>query len=51
MNGRLLKLIPADDGFEPTRTLDAMKNLWEKEQVFGYVGELSALTNGRVTLP
>jgi len=35
VNGRLLKLIPADDGFEPARTLDAMKNLWEKEQVFG----------------
>ncbi len=29
VNGRLLKLIPADDGFEQTRTLDAMKNLWE----------------------
>src|SRR3979409_1439740 len=38
VNGRLLKLIPADDGFEPGRTLDAMKNLWEKEQLFGYVG-------------
>jgi ABC-type branched-subunit amino acid transport system substrate-binding protein len=38
VNGRMLKLIPADDGFEPSRTLDAMKTLWDKEQVFGFVG-------------
>jgi ABC-type branched-subunit amino acid transport system substrate-binding protein len=38
VNGRMLKLIPADDGFEPSRTLDAMKMLWDKEQVFGFVG-------------
>ena len=38
VNGRLLKLIPADDGFEPTRTLDAMKHLWEQDQVFGFIG-------------
>jgi branched-chain amino acid transport system substrate-binding protein len=38
VNGRTLKLIPADDGFEPSRTLDAMKTLWDKEQVFGFVG-------------
>ena len=50
VNGRLLKLIPADDGFEPTRTLDAMKNLWEKEQVFGYVGNHGTPT-AAVALP
>jgi branched-chain amino acid transport system substrate-binding protein len=38
VNGRMLKLIAADDGFEPSRTLDAMKALWEKEQVFGFIG-------------
>ena len=38
VNGRLLKLIPADDGFEPTRTLEAMKHLWEQDQVFGFIG-------------
>jgi branched-chain amino acid transport system substrate-binding protein len=48
--GRLLKLIPADDGFEPTRTLDAMKNLWEKEQVFGYIGNHGTPT-AAVALP
>src|SRR6195256_6609329 len=36
VNGRMLKLIPADDGFEPSRTLEAMKNLWDKEQVLAY---------------
>jgi ABC-type branched-subunit amino acid transport system substrate-binding protein len=44
VNGRLLKLIPADDGFEPTRTLDAMKQLWDKEQVFGFIGNLGTPT-------
>jgi branched-chain amino acid transport system substrate-binding protein len=44
VNGRLLKLIPADDGFEPTRTLDAMKHLWEKDQVFGFIGNLGTPT-------
>jgi branched-chain amino acid transport system substrate-binding protein len=50
VNGRLLKLIPADDGFEPTRTLDAMKYLWDKEQVFGYVGNHGTPT-AAVALP
>jgi ABC-type branched-subunit amino acid transport system substrate-binding protein len=50
VNGRLLKLIPADDGFEPTRTLDAMKTLWDKEQVFGYIGN-HGTTTAAVALP
>jgi branched-chain amino acid transport system substrate-binding protein len=44
VNGRNLKLIPADDGFEPNRTLDAMKTLWDKEQVFGFIGNLGTPT-------
>jgi branched-chain amino acid transport system substrate-binding protein len=44
VNGRTLKLIPVDDGFEPSRTLDAMKTLWEKEQVFGFIGNLGTPT-------
>jgi branched-chain amino acid transport system substrate-binding protein len=50
VNGRQLKLIAADDGFEPARTLDAMKNLWEKEQVFGYIGNHGTPT-AAVALP
>jgi ABC-type branched-subunit amino acid transport system substrate-binding protein len=37
-------LIPADDGFEPSRTLDAMKMLWDKEQVFGFAGNYGTPT-------
>jgi len=44
VNGRTIKLIPADDGFEPTRTLDAMKQLWDKDQVFGFIGNLGTPT-------
>src|SRR5258707_6764086 len=44
VNGWNLKLVPADDGFEPTRTLDAMKTLWDKEQVFGFIGNLGTPT-------
>jgi branched-chain amino acid transport system substrate-binding protein len=50
VNGRLLKLIAADDGFEPSRTLEAMKNLWDKEQVFGYIGNHGTPT-AAVALP
>lgn len=37
VHGRQLKLVTADDGYEPSRTLDAMKQLYEKEKVFGFV--------------
>ncbi len=50
VNGRILKLIPADDGFEPSRTLGAMKQLWDKEQVFGYFGNLGTPT-AEVSVP
>ncbi|MGJ5178623.1 ABC transporter substrate-binding protein [Bradyrhizobium oligotrophicum] len=44
VNGRMLKLIAADDGFEPTRTPEAMKLLWDREQVFGFLGNLGTPT-------
>jgi len=37
IGGRQLKLVTADDGYEPTRTLNAMKELYEKDQVFGFI--------------
>jgi branched-chain amino acid transport system substrate-binding protein len=37
VDGRKLKLVTADDGYEPTRTLNAMKQLYEKDQVFGFI--------------
>jgi len=50
VNGRLLKLIPGDDGFEPARTVGVMKNLLEKERVFGFFGNLGTPT-AEVSVP
>ena len=48
--GRQLKLVVADDGYDPTRTPVAMKDLYEKEQVFGLVGNVGTPT-AVVSLP
>lgn len=44
VNGRMLRLIAADDGYEPSRTLDAMKTLYDKDNVFGYIGNVGTPT-------
>jgi len=44
VNGRMLRLQAADDGYEPTRTLDGMKQLYEKDQVFGFIGNVGTPT-------
>jgi ABC-type branched-subunit amino acid transport system substrate-binding protein len=44
INGRMLKLMAADDGHDPARTLDAMKQLYDKEGVFGFIGNLGTPT-------
>jgi branched-chain amino acid transport system substrate-binding protein len=44
VNGRMLKLIAADDNYDPTKTVDAMKQLYEKEQVFGFIGNFGTPT-------
>lgn len=44
VEGRALKLIAADDGYEPTRTANAMKQLYEKDQVFGFIGNVGTPT-------
>ncbi|MGJ4904907.1 ABC transporter substrate-binding protein [Bradyrhizobium sp. HKCCYLS2058] len=44
VNGRMLRLAVADDGYDPNRTLDAMKQLYEKERVFGFVGSFGTAT-------
>jgi ABC-type branched-subunit amino acid transport system substrate-binding protein len=44
VEGRMLKLISADDGYEPGRTADAMKQLYDKEQVFGFIGNVGTPT-------
>jgi len=42
--GRQLKLVAADDGYEPTRTVETMKELYDKEQVFGFIGNVGTPT-------
>jgi branched-chain amino acid transport system substrate-binding protein len=42
--GRQLRLIAADDGYEPTRTAVTMKQLYERDQVFGLVGNVGTPT-------
>jgi branched-chain amino acid transport system substrate-binding protein len=44
VNGRMLRLIAADDGYEPTRTVDAMKQLYDNERVFGFIGNVGTPT-------
>jgi hypothetical protein len=44
INGRKLSLFAADDGFDATRTLEAMKGLYEQSNVFGYVGNYGTPT-------
>ena len=48
--GRQLRLIAADDGYEPTRTVTAMKELDERDQVFGLIGNVGTPT-AAVALP
>jgi ABC-type branched-subunit amino acid transport system substrate-binding protein len=48
--GRELRLIAADDGYEPTRTAVTMKQLYDKDQVFGLIGDVGTPT-AAVALP
>ena len=44
VHGRQLRLISADDGYEPTRTAETMKQLHEQDRVFGIVGNVGTPT-------
>jgi branched-chain amino acid transport system substrate-binding protein len=48
--GRQLTLVAADDGYEPARTADAMRELREKDEVFGIIGNVGTPT-AMVSLP
>jgi branched-chain amino acid transport system substrate-binding protein len=50
IDGRKLRLIAADDGYEPARTLEGMKQLYDKEQVFGFIGNVGTPT-AQVAIP
>ena len=44
INGRALRLVTADDGYEPGRTGETMKQLYDHEQVFGFIGNVGTPT-------
>jgi branched-chain amino acid transport system substrate-binding protein len=44
VHGRMLRLVAADDSYDPGKTLDAMKQLYEKDQVFGFIGNVGTPT-------
>ncbi len=44
VGGRMLRIIAADDGNEPTRTREAVRQLYEKDQVFGIIGSIGTAT-------
>jgi ABC-type branched-subunit amino acid transport system substrate-binding protein len=50
VHGRQVKLVAMDDGYEPTRTAETMKQLYEKDQVFGIIGNVGTPT-AAVALP
>src|SRR5262245_26408690 len=50
VHGRQLKLVAADDGYEPARTAETMKRLYDKDQVFAVVGNVGTPT-ATVALP
>ena len=50
VNGRKLVLAVADDGYDPARTQEAMRQLLEKDQVFGFIGNVGTPT-AAVALP
>jgi branched-chain amino acid transport system substrate-binding protein len=44
IHGRQLRLIAADDGYDPARTAQTMTQLYEKDQVFGIIGNVGTPT-------
>jgi branched-chain amino acid transport system substrate-binding protein len=44
VHGRQLRLVVADDGYEPSRTAETMKQLYEQDRVFGMVGNVGTPT-------
>ncbi len=44
IHGRQAKLIAADDGYEPSRTAETMSELYDKQQVFGFIGNVGTPT-------
>ncbi|MDQ3397309.1 MAG: ABC transporter substrate-binding protein [Deinococcota bacterium] len=50
INGRQLRLISRDDGYDPARTVAAVRELNDRERVFAFVGGVGT-ANGQAILP
>jgi len=50
IGGRMLRLFAADDGYEPSRTLEAMRQLYERDRVFGFIGNVGTPTSA-ISMP
>jgi branched-chain amino acid transport system substrate-binding protein len=50
VGGRKLRLFAADDGYEPSRTLEAVRQLYEKDKVFGFIGNVGTPTSA-ISMP
>ena len=48
VNGHTLHLFTADDGYDPQRSLDALKQLHDKSQFIGLVGDVGTPTSAAV---
>jgi branched-chain amino acid transport system substrate-binding protein len=44
VHGRQLRLVAVDDGYEPARTAETVKKLYEQDRVFGMVGNVGTPT-------
>jgi len=44
VHGRRLRLVAVDDGYEPARTIEAMKELYDRQKVFAFVGNTGTPT-------
>ena len=50
VHGRRIRLLAVDDGYEPNRTRDALRQMVEEQGVFGFVGNVGT-ANVAVALP
>jgi ABC-type branched-subunit amino acid transport system substrate-binding protein len=50
VQGRMLRFIAADDGYEPARTAETIRQLYDKDQVFGFIGNFGTAT-AEISLP
>src|SRR6476659_3591908 len=48
VNGRRIKLISLDDGFNPARTVEQTRKLIDEEQVLALFGSLGTVTNNAI---